>query len=39
MVILLIFPWSDGFAANTEQDQITEECITLKICPFLKLAH
>ena len=34
MVILLIFPWSDGFAANTDQDQITEESIRLKFCPF-----
>ena len=24
MVIELIFPWSDDFAANTDQDQITE---------------
>ena len=25
MVIELIFPWSDGFAANTDQDQSTKE--------------
>ena len=29
MVIELIFPWSDDFAANTDQDQITEESVTV----------
>ena len=25
MVMELIFPWSDGFAANTDRNQITEK--------------
>ena len=29
MMIELIFPWSDDFAANTDQDQITEESVTV----------
>ena len=31
MVIALIFPWSDDFAANTDQDQITENMHHIKL--------
>ena len=31
MVIELIFPRSDGFAANTDQNQITEKHVTLNL--------
>ena len=35
MVMELIFPWSDGFAANTDRNQITEKHVTLT---FLKVS-
>ena len=31
IVIELIFPWSDDFAANTDQDQITENMHHIKL--------
>ena len=31
MVIELIFPWSDDFPANTDQDQITENMHHIKL--------